>query len=72
MRQLWQETLEFARLWIRIPIGGIANLVKSININNYSCQIIFEEDICFPYPQTRCGKCMNWGLMSEGILRHAF
>jgi len=62
-----RETLEFVRLRIKIPAGGSANVVKSININDYRCQITFEEDMYYPYSQLGCNKCMEWGQLSEGI-----
>jgi len=62
-----RETLEFARLRIKIPVGGSANVVKSIDINDYRCQITFEEDMYHPYSQFGCSKCMEWGQLSEGI-----
>jgi len=61
-----REILEFARLRIKIPAGGNANVVKSIIINDYRCRITFEEDTCLRFSQLGCSKCMEWGQLSEG------
>jgi len=61
-----KEILEFARLRIKIPAGGNANVVKNIIINDYRCRITFEEDTCHRFSQLGCSKCMEWGQLSEG------
>ncbi|KAK8467808.1 hypothetical protein PHAVU_007G156800 [Phaseolus vulgaris] len=61
-----REILEFARLRIKIPAGGNANVVKNIIINDYRCRITFEEDTCHRFSQLGCSKCMEWGQLFEG------
>ncbi|KAK7372242.1 hypothetical protein VNO80_05616 [Phaseolus coccineus] len=45
---LEREVLEYARLCVKIPVGGTANLAKEVHINNIPCKVSFEEEFYFP------------------------
>ena len=51
---LERETLELARLQVRVPVGGELRMVKNMSFNEISCHVVFEEEPLISSPCVGC------------------